>query len=219
MIDLSKLSPEEKAAIREEILAEERADKDQQKKEKETYEQIKDLQVRATFKELQKVSDLLTVNKEKVFDDFKTILRMKKELYHLSDEKMAVQQSHTFTTHDGSMSIIIGHNIIDRWNETVSVGIGKINEWLTKLAKDDESAKLVGFIRDLMKPNKEGALKANRVLDLSKKAAEIGDKELIIAVDLIRDAYRPERTSTFIKAKYKDDDGRDQFLALSMSAV
>ena len=66
-------------------------------------------------------------------------------------------------------------------------GIDKVNDWLGKLAKDDESAILVGFIRDLLKPNKDGVLKANRVLELSKKADEIGDKELIEAVKIIRD--------------------------------
>jgi len=117
------------------------------------------------------------------------------------------------------MSIIIGHNVIDRWDETVSAGVEFVNKWLNSLAKDDESAVLVDMIRDLMKPDKEGQLKANRVLELAKKADEIGNADLKEGVRIIRDAYRPAKTSTFLKAKYKDELGRDQWLPLSMSAV
>ncbi len=218
-LDFNNLSPEQKAQLKAQLDAEEKAAKDKLKREKETYEQIKDAQIKTTFKTLSKISSELEVSKLNVFGDFKAILGMKKDLFGLSDEQMLTQESHTFTTTDGSVSIIIGHNVIDGWDETVDVGIEKVNQWLTKLAKDDESAMLVGLIRDLMKPNKDGVLKANRVLDLSKKASEIGDKELIGAVEIIRDAYRPTKTGTFVKARYVDENGAKQWLPLSMSAV
>jgi len=218
-LDFNNLSPEQKAQLKAQLDAEEKAAKDKLKREKETYEQIKDAQIKTTFKTLSKISSELEVSKLNVFGDFKAILGMKKDLFGLSDEQMLTQESHTFTTTDGSVSIIIGHNVIDGWDETVDVGIEKVNQWLTKLAKDDESAMLVGLIRDLMKPNKDGVLKANRVLDLSKKASEIGDKELISAVEIIRDAYRPTKTGTFVKARYVDENGAKQWLPLSMSAV
>lgn len=219
MSDTITLTEEQKLAIYQEMQAKEKARKDNEKKQRQTYEQVKDAQVKATFAKLQTVSSMLQLNKDEIFKEFQTILDMKKELYKLTEEEMLTQQSHTFTTTDGDVSIIIGNNIIDRWNETVSVGIEKVNLWLGQLAKDEKSAVLVDIIRDLMKPNKEGVLKANRILDLSKKASEIGDQELIEAVDMIRDSYRPVKTSTYIKAKYRDETGRDQFLALSMSAV
>lgn len=218
-VDIRTLSEEQKAQLLMQLASEERARKDKQKRERAAYEQLKDAQVRATFKELQRISSQLELAKQKVFDDFEVVLRMKKELFDLSDERMLTQESHTFTTTDGEVSIIIGHNVIDSWDETVSIGIERVNSWLKKLAKDEESAVLVGLIRDLLKPNKDGVLKANRILDLSKKAAELGDRELIEAVELIRDAYRPTRTSTYVKAKYLDEHGRKQWLALSMSAV
>jgi len=77
----------------------------------------------------------------------------------------------------------------------------------------------VGMVRDLLKPNKEGVLKANRVLDLTRKADELGDPELIEAVKIIRDSHRPDRTSTYVKAMYKDEKGERQYLGLSMSSV
>lgn len=218
-IDIAKLSSEQKQQLMAQLEAEERQKRERQKREREIYEQLKDSQVRATFKELQQISSHLERAKQKVFEDFEAILKMKKELFELTDDRMLSQESHTFTTADGEISIIIGHNVIDSWDETVSIGIERVNSWLKKLAKDEESAVLVGLIRDLLKPNKDGVLKANRILDLSKKASELGDQELIDAVELIRDAYRPTRTSTYVKARYMDANGQKQWLALSMSAV
>lgn len=218
-IDIAKLSSEQKQQLMAQLEAEERQKRERQKREREIYEQLKDSQVRATFKELQQISSHLERAKQKVFEDFEAILKMKKELFELTDDRMLSQESHTFTTADGEISIIIGHNVIDSWDETVSIGIERVNSWLKKLAKDEESAVLVGLIRDLLKPNKDGVLKANRILDLSKKASELGDRELIEAVELIRDSYRPTRTSTYVKARYIDTRGQKQWLALSMSAV
>lgn len=218
-INIGALTQEERAQLLLQLEAEERAAKEKRRKELEAYEQLKDTQVRATFKELQNISSSLEVAKQRVFDDFELLLQMKKELFGLSEERMLSQESHTFTSADGSVSIIIGHNVIDSWDETVKVGIDRVNKWLSKLAKDEESAVLVGLIRDLLKPNKDGVLKASRILDLSKKAAELGDRELIEAVELIRDSYRPTRTSTYVKARYIDTRGQKQWLALSMSSV
>ena len=218
-IDISVLTPEQRAKLLAELEAEKRAEKENRRKELEAYEQLKDTQVKATFKELQNISSSLELAKQKIFDEFELLLKMKKELFGLTEERMLSQESHTFTTSDGSISIIIGHNVIDSWDESVKIGIERVNKWLGKLAKDEESAVLVGLIRDLLKPNKDGVLKANRILDLSKKASELGDRELIDAVELIRDSYRPTRTSTFVKARYTDERGQKKWLALSMSAA
>lgn len=218
-MNIEQLTPEQKASLKAQLEAEERAEKDRKRMERNTYEDLRNAQVLSTFKQLQKISSELELAKQRVFDEFSALLKMKQELFELTEEQMLSQGSHTFTSTDGEVSVVIGHNVIDRWDETVSVGVERVNEWLKGLARDENSSMLVGMIRDLMKPNKEGVLKANRILDLSKKAAEIGDKDLIEAVDLIRDAYRPAKTSTYVKAKFKDDNGQTRWLPLGMSAV
>lgn len=218
-MNIEQLTPEQKASLKAQLEAEERAEKDRKRMERNTYEDLRNAQVLSTFKQLQKISSELELAKQRVFDEFSALLKMKQELFELTEEQMLSQGSHTFTSADGDVSVVIGHNVIDRWDETVSVGVERVNEWLKGLARDENSSMLVGMIRDLMKPNKEGVLKANRILDLSKKAAEIGDKDLIEAVDLIRDAYRPAKTSTYVKAKFKDDNGQTRWLPLGMSAV
>jgi hypothetical protein len=219
-LDLKKLTAEQRRELLAELAAQEQAEKQKQQQERARYEELKNDLVNESFTKLESMSELMGKIKTEIFGQFQTVLNLKQELYDLSDEQMLTQQSHQFTNEEGTRSIIIGNNVIDRWDETVSVGMDKVNAWLQKISgMNEENKKLVSIIRDLMKPNKDGVLKANRILDLQNKARELGDKELIEAVDLIRESYRPSRTSTYIKAKYKDEQGRDQWLGLSMSSV
>ncbi len=218
-MDVKNMTPEERKRLIEQLNAEERAEKERKKKERATYEELRDMQVRVTFDQLKSISTNMEVAKKMVFDDFATLLTMKQVVFGMSDAEMLTQQSHTFSTADNSLSIVIGHNIIDKWDETVSIGTARVNAWIERVIQENKGISAVKIIRDLMKPNKDGDLKANRVLELSKHAEEIGDTELIDAIKVIRDAYRPAKTSTFVKAKYKDELGRDQWLALSMSAI
>lgn len=215
-IDYSKLTPEQKQALREQMDAEIAAEKAAAKQQKQDYISLKDEQVKATFLRLGNISSTLEAEKIDIFNQFGSLVAMKKELYELSDAQMEIQQSHTFTTADGKMSIIIGSNVIDRWSDDVNVGVDGVNTWLDRKITDPNAREI---IRTLLKPNKDGVLKASRVLDLSKKAAEIGDPELIKCVDFIRDQYRPVKTSTFVKAKYLDNNGLWQWLPLAMSQV
>jgi hypothetical protein len=217
--EFEKLTPEEKRALREQLEAEERAEKEAEKRLREDYNALKDEQVKATFKKLQNISSNLEEQKIDIFNQFGSLISMKKEIYNLSEEQLDLQQSHTFTTNNGKVSIIIGSNVIDRWSDDVGVGIERINKWLDQLVTDERSKQIVAIIRDLLKPNKDGVLKASRVLELGKKAREMNDKELIEAVDFIQSQYKPVKTSTYVKAKYLDENAQWQWLALSMSAV
>lgn len=218
-IDFQNLTPEQKQALRAQFEAEETAEKEREKRKKSDYNALKEEQVKATFKRLQNVSSNLEHEKIDIFNQFGSLLALKKDLYNLTEEQMELQQSHTFTSTEANQSIIIGSNMIDRWSDDVNVGIERINKWLDHLITDEQSRQMVSIIRDLLKPNKDGVLKANRVLELGKKAREMGDKELIGAVDFIQEQYQPVKTSTYVKAKYLDANGIWQWLALSMSAV
>lgn len=218
-ININELSAEQLAELTKQLEAKKKAEKKAKMQLQSDYEALKEVQVRETFTALQKLSGQLEKEKADVFAQFGSLMKMKQELHGLTPEQLEDQQSHTFTTVDGQVSIIIGANTIDKWSDDISTGIIKINTWLDKLIFDETSKQMVGIIRDLLKPNKDGVLKANRVLELSKHANQIGDKDLIEAVDFIRDCYRPSKTSTYVKAKYIDENKQVQWLALSMSAV
>lgn len=215
-LDYSKLTPEQKQALREQMLAEERAERDRANKVRADFQALKDEQINVSFNYLKKISINLEEIKIDIFNQFGSLLAMKKELYNLTDEQMELQQSHTFTNTENDKSLIIGSNVRDGWTDDVNIGIQGINDWIdTKITDPDDRA----IIRTLLKPDKNGTLKASRVLELSNEANKRGDQELIKHVNFIQSQYRPQKTSTYVKAKYKDETGVWQWLALSMSAV
>lgn len=215
-LNYNDLSAEQKAEFRRQLEAEEREKKQERKKLESDYADLKSDQVNSTFERLSEVSQMLEKVKIEIFNEFGAVLGMKAELFLLTPEDMELQQSHTFTNAENTRKIIIGSNVIDRWGDEVKIGIERVNKWIDAKITDQQSREI---IRALLKPNADGELKAGRVLDLSKKANEFGDNELIDAVNFIRDQYLPEKTSTYVKVKYKDDDGIWQWLPLAMSAV
>jgi hypothetical protein len=218
-IDITNLTPEQRESLLNQLKEDLDAQALRKKRDRETYEELKNLSITDSFELLVKASELLINTKESVFQNFADILILKKQVFGLTDEQMDRQESHTFTSSDGKISIILGANTVDKWDETVDVGVLMVKDYLKTLAKDEASGHLVGMITDLLKPNKDGVLKANRVLDLAKKASEIGDAKLIEAVELIRNAYKPTKTSTFIKAKFKNEKNEDVYLPLSISSI
>jgi Protein of unknown function (DUF3164). len=216
-MDIKNLTAEEKAALKAQLAAEEKAEKAKAQQDKETYKLMQHEFVETTFPALTEIETLLATTKIAMFEEAKTILDLKKQVFVISDDAWAKQQSHSISNSDFSKTIVLGHNIVDGWDNDLSgAGIARVNDWLAKQASP-ENEKLVSMIVDLLKPNKDGILKASRVLDLSNQANNIGDQELIDAVAMIREAYKPKKTSTYIIAKYKGANGEEIKVNLSMS--
>lgn len=211
-IDIKSLTPEQKAEMMRQLQEEQQAETLQKQAEKDMFITVRNETVERVYGHLKALSDNLAEVKEKMLSDFDTMLEMKAELYGIDDK----QQSHNWTSGDGNVTIITGYNVKDRWDDTVGAGIARVQAWIDK-QMTDQNKNIVEMVRDLLKPNKDGVLRANRVLDLQNSAERIGDAELIEAVKIIREAYRPDRSGSYIKAKYRDGDGNWQWLPLAMS--
>lgn len=209
MVDISKMTPEEKKAM---LLALQEEEAGEKKKRNEYKELVKEI-VMKNFEELEKVSELLTKTKKNVFEEFKAILEMKAELYGIREN----QQSHTFSTNEG-LTIIIGHRIIDTFDDTVHTGIAKVRQYIQNVASGEK--KEVEMMLDLLlKKDKNGNMKANRVLELKKIAEKVNDYDFLDGVKIIEAAYKPAKSSTFIEAYYKDEHGKKVAIPLSISSV
>ena len=66
---------------------------------------------------------------------------------------------------------------------------------------------------------KDGVLKASRVLELEKLANKVNNVEFTDGLRIIKEAYKPAKTCQFVTVKYKDSNGVEQTLPLSMSAI
>lgn len=210
MVDLKNLTTEQKKALFEEIKKEEREKEKRKAEARETYKNLVAETVERNFKKLEGVSEMLSQVKKAVYEDFKTALEMKAELFGIKEN----QQTHTFTTAEG-LTITIGHRVTDNFDDTVHAGIEKVKGYISKVTAG-EKAELEELINLLLKKDKNGNLKASRVLELERIAEKINDEELKDGVQIIKEAYKPTKTSTFIEAYYKDEHGKKVYLPLSI---
>lgn len=213
-VSLDKLTPEQKAELLKELETQQKEQSQRIREERSNYKLLVDDVVTMLFPELQEASEKLSMVKTKVFSDLNTLVKMKAELYDREED----QFSHSFTTSDGLLSITIGRNVSDGWDDTVNTGIAKVNDFVQGMAKDDNSQKLVNTVLRLLSKDNKGNLKASRVLVLKKLSEDTGDKNFIDAIQIIQDAYRPVPSQEFVRCVYKDaKTGGKKILPLSIS--
>lgn len=189
-------------------------ERDRLKREnRETYRQLVDEVVREVFPKLQEVSKSLACNKQAVYWRFADALKLKEDIFNTK----ADQRSNTFSSADGLYRITLGNYQTDGYDDTVNEGIAKVKEVISSFANDDNSRLLVEAVMKLLSRDAKGNLKASRVMQLRKLAADSGNAELIDGVEIIEKAYRPQISKTFVRAEYKDEYGRWISVPLGMT--
>lgn len=214
MINLANLTMEQRKELERQIKAEQA---EQEKIRKEKLEEYKNLVDECVIKSIRKaryISEMIAIGKKEIQDTFKTLLELKEELYGVKDN----QQSHTFSTRSGDYTITIGHRVIDSFDDTVHAGIAKAKNYINRILKD-ENKELQQVLDLLLKKDKNGNLKASRVIELERIALDIDDQELKEGVKIIKEAWKPQRTKTFIEAYYKDSNGNKISIPLSVTNV
>nr|DAS14469.1 MAG TPA: Protein of unknown function (DUF3164) [Caudoviricetes sp.] len=214
-MDITNLSKEEKARLKSQLEAEDKAERVRIDQERQNYKDLVDVTVNTSVKKLQELSSQMERLKNEIFSEFDSVIKMKEELFNVKIDR----QTDTFTTSDSRKTLTIGNRINEGWDDTVEVGISMVKRYMNTMAKDENSAALVDTVMSLLAKNRKGALKANKVLELEKLANKTGDKDFIEAIRIIRDAYRPVPTCQFIEVELKDEEGNPVRLPLSMSAI
>ena len=118
-MNLENMTAEEKEILRKQLLEEDRQKKAERKVKVDAYKNLVDETVINEIDKIKNISAQIMMLKKEVFDDFKSILELKAELYGVKDN----QQSHTFTTSDGKISITLGYRMLDSFDDTVHAGI------------------------------------------------------------------------------------------------
>lgn len=178
---------------------------EEKKQQREEYTRLVDEEVAAAIDQLSELSSQMVYVKETIYDNFKTILQMKREVMQLS--KKDGQYTHTFTNSDSSMRITLGNRTIDDYRDTVEDGIAMVTEYLQSLAKDQDSADLVDAVMRLLARNKKGALQPSRVIQLRQLADKRQDDRFSEGVRIIEESYQPYASKTFVKAEVKTENG------------
>ena len=198
------------------IMAEHRRKEEAQraKEEREAYRSLASTTVDELFPKLEEASTALTGLKREVYDAFARVIETKKEVMGTQAND---QRSHSFLSEDGKKRIIVGYYQRDGWDETVEDGIAKVKAYISSLAGDEETSKLVDIILDLLSRDGKGNLKADKVLQLDKYAESIQDARFGEGVAIIKEAYRPVRTKDFVRAQTKNTMGGWDDLPLGMT--
>lgn len=138
---------------------------------------------------------------------------MKAELF----KARAEQRTHTFTNSDGNMRIILGQYTTDGYRDTVEDGIAIVKEYIMSLAADEKTQALVNMVFRLLSRDKQGTLKASRIVQLRKIADEIGNERFMEGVRIIEESYQPEISKQFIRAEVKDNNNQWRPISLGMT--
>lgn len=213
-MNLENMTAEEKEILKKQLLEEDKQKKVERKAKIEAYKNLVDETVINSIDKIKNISAQIMMSKKEVFDDFKSIMELKAELYGVKDN----QQSHTFTTSDGKISITLGNRMLDSFDDTVHTGIEKVKNYIYRVVQD-ENSQLLEIVNLLLKKDKNGNLKASRVMELERIAGNIDDAELSEGVQIIKEAWKPQKSKTFIEAYYKDENGNKINIPLSMTTV
>lgn len=214
-MDISRLTSEERELLLSQLKAEKQAEEQRLAQNRDAYKCLKDETVRDVFAQLSELSQKMITLKELIFDRFNTIICLKDDLYKTKSDR----QSDTFTTEDSSISIKLGNRINEGWDDTVDIGVQRVKDFLKTLAKDEESGALVETVMRLLSKDRKGNLKASKVLELEQMALKSKNEAFIEGIQIIKDAYRPVPSVQFIEVRYKDENGKEISLPLSMAAI
>lgn len=213
-VEMTAAELEEYAAFKAER---EKKRKEQERKElRASYAKAVDDEVAHAITKLTGVSGMMRTIKEEIYADFDAILEMKSEITGVAKDD---QRSHTFTTTDGTMRLILGVNTIDGYRDTSEDGIAMIKEYIESLATDEKSRALVSAVLRLLSRDQSGNIKASRVLQLRKMAEESGDDRFLEGVKIIEESYQPTETKRYIRAERKNEHGAWVYIPLSMTDV
>ena len=212
-MNIKDLTPEQRAALRAELEAQdakERAARDEREAEYKrlSAETVDDLRPR-----LMAMSAGIAEVKALAVKELSTLIGLKEDLFGVKDG----QKSHTFMNAAGYFRITIGSYYRDAWDETVGSGEAKIREAIRTLGKDENSEALVDAVLTLLSKDKAGNLKIKSVWQLQRLAERIQNDDFTEGLRIIREAYRPERTKTFVMAEEKNAMGAWVSIPLGMT--
>ena len=214
-MDVTRLTPAQRAELKAQLEAEERAEKQKRQDDIDAYKQCVDEFCQDVFGRMKMISELMRLETERVFANANTLIQEKERLYDTKQDR----HSNQFTTSDGKVTVALGYRTNDGWDDTVNVGIAKVKEYLKSLTSTEEGAKAVDIILKLLSKDKKGNLKASSMIQLEQLAAKNGNPLFIEGVQIIRDSYRPVDSCQFISVSYKDENGVKHVLPLSLAAM
>ena len=128
-MDITKMTAAQRAELKAQLEAEERAEKQKREESIAAYKSSVDEFCRNKFSRLQALSEEMRRLKEEVFGDAETLIALKDELFRTKSDR----HSNQFTTSDGKITVALGYRTNDGWDDTVNVGVDKVKTFIKSL--------------------------------------------------------------------------------------
>lgn len=208
-IRLEDLSVEQLEALKRQVEERRLAEEAKKREDKEAYLGLVDEAILQSIPELKEISEKMLQAKARVFERFKKLIEIKESLYKVKDN----QQTHTFTTQDGKLTLCLGSRTVNDYDSTLGSGIEKIKKYISTFDADNE---LTEVVNQLLKLDKNGNLKPSRVMELAQLANKIDNIDFKEGVAIIQQAYQPRATCQFVTACENKETGKE-YIPLSMS--
>ena len=108
-MDITKMTAAQRAELKAQLEAEERAEKQKREESIAAYKSSVDEFCRNKFSRLQALSEEMRRLKEEVFGDAETLIALKDELFRTKSDR----HSNQFTTSDGKITVALGYRTND----------------------------------------------------------------------------------------------------------
>lgn len=213
VVEMTKEEADELARLRADRAAQEAAN--QRRADRDAYRKLTQEFVAKYAPRLLELSEAMQQIKTEVFRDSQDLIEMKRRLAEVKDG----QRSHTWMSEDSSCRITVGNHKRDTWDDLADVGVSKIKNYLSSLAESEKERQLVDVILGLLSQDKQGNLRADKVLQLKQYTEQIEDPEFREGVRILTESYRPELSKQYIRVEVKDEAGAWNMIPLSVTEV
>ncbi|ELY1979210.1 hypothetical protein K5L04_09430 [Flavobacterium psychrophilum] len=197
-IDIKQLSPEHRKALKKQLAQEEKIEKQNTAKQRETLKQFKDDFTIAEVEEFLPVRDNIEILIARAFENHKPILDLECEL---NGEAILNQDSHSNSLKDGSYSFSIGYNMTDTFDGSEGLGVEKVKQYIdSQTGEDIKTQNLANALNIFLKPQPiTGMLNPNSLKQLSKLRYDYDDELFTEGIEIIEKAAIKVRSSQFIE--------------------
>lgn len=212
-IDLTALTPEQKAALAKQLADDRKAEKEKRSADLKALEELAADALPKSLEKLKEASRMMAEAKAEVFSNFSDYLKMKIETIGIKSN----QQSHTISYE--KQKVILGYRITDGYTDDANYGVALVHKFIESCGKDANSKSLVKGLLRLLQKNGKGDLDSKKVLELQQMANDFPGSDLEKGSEIIRNSYKPKMSKWFIEAYETDKTGIEKSVPLSITSV
>lgn len=213
-MDISNLTEEQQEELQKQLDAKKTERERKRRQELASYNELVDSTVADIFKASSVINKKMSSLKTFAYKQANALIQLKNELFSVEEQSNEI----TLRNGDNTLMVKLGTNEVDKFQDTYTAGVQKIDNWLDDNAKDGDPS-IVKLLKVFIGDNKRGKLKLQQVVKVGKLAEEIESPELIEASKIIRDSHFTAKSSSYMRVYYKDGHDVWQPLALNFTDI